>query len=96
MNDSRMLPKPSSPISIVATSQSPTCLKFAAEYCNYNVAAGNGHNTPTAFAERNKGLVDAARNARRDVGGVGLFMVIAARQIRAAWAKWELINPAVR
>jgi pyrimidine oxygenase len=90
MNDCKMLPKPSSPISIVAAGQSPTGLKFAAEHCDYNFAAGTGHNTPTAFAERNKDLVEAAKNAGRDVGAMVLFMVIAAETDEAAWAKWEL------
>ena len=90
MNDCKMLPKPSSPISIVAAAQSPTGLKLAAEHCDYNFALGNGHNTPTAFAERNKDLVDATKNPGRDVEAMVLFMVIAAETDEAACAKWEL------
>jgi pyrimidine oxygenase len=90
MNDCKMLPKPSNPISIVAAGQSPTGLKFAAEHCDYNFASGDGHNTPTAFAVRNQELVAAAKKAGTDVGAMVLFMIIADETDEAAWGKWEL------
>jgi pyrimidine oxygenase len=95
MEDCRMLPKPSSPIKIVAAGQSPSGLKFAAEHCDYNFTAGSGHNTPTAFADNNKNLVEAAKTAGRDVGAIVLFMIIAYETDEAAEAKWQLYKDGI-
>lgn len=90
MDDCRMLPKPAGDIKIVAAGQSPNGIQFAAKYCDYNFTSGDGHNTPTAFAPKNDGLVKAAKEAGRDVGAIVLFMVIADETDEAAEAKWQL------
>lgn len=95
MNDCKMLPKPSSPIKIVAAGQSPSGLKFAAEHCDYNFTAGSGHNTPSAFAAGNNNLVEAAKTAGRDVGAIVLFMIIADETDEAAEAKWQLYKDGI-
>ena len=90
MNDCKLGPTPSHPIKIVAAGQSPTGVKFAAEHCDFNFASGAGRNTPLAFAEGNMMLVEAAKEAGRDVGALTLFMCIADETDEKAWAKWEL------
>ncbi|MBP1806282.1 pyrimidine utilization protein A [Rubellimicrobium aerolatum] len=95
MDDCRMSPPPSSPIKIVAAGQSPSGMRFAAEYADYNFVMGTGVNTPTAFAPGVAPLVEASRETGRDVGAYVLFMVIADETDEAAQAKWELYRSGV-
>jgi len=95
MTDCKMSPAPSSPIKIVAAGQSPSGVKFAADYCDYNFCAGAGQNTPTAFAAANENLVAAAKAAGRDVGAMVLFMIIADETDEKAFAKWELYKEGI-
>lgn len=90
MEDCKMSPKPSAPIKIVGAGQSERGTKFAAENCDYNFTGSQGHNTPTAFADANQRLVEAAKVSGRDVGALVLFMVIADETDEAAQAKWKL------
>jgi len=89
MKDCMMKPMPENKIEIVAAGQSPRGMAFAAEYADYNFILGTGINTPTAHAESNHRLLDAAARTGRDVGSYVLFMVIADETDELARAKWE-------
>jgi pyrimidine oxygenase len=90
MNDCRLSPQPSAPISIVAAGQSDVGMKFAATYADFSFCMGEGVNTPTKFASSVARLVVAAEKTGRDVGAYALFMVIADETDEAAQDKWEL------
>ncbi|KAI0127237.1 putative pyrimidine monooxygenase ruta [Xylariales sp. AK1849] len=90
MNDCKLSPKPAGQIKVIAAGQSPRGVKFASEYADFNFTSGKGINTPTAFAEANGRLVDAAKEAGRDVGAMVLFMVIFDETDEAATAKWNM------
>ncbi len=90
MEDCRLSPRPSAPISLVAAGQSGTGMKFAADYTEYNFCMGEGVNTPAKFAPSVARLVEAAATSGRKVGAYGLFMIIADETDEAAMAKWEL------
>ncbi|KAH9889751.1 putative pyrimidine monooxygenase ruta [Xylariomycetidae sp. FL2044] len=89
MEDCKLSPQPSGHIPIIAAGQSARGVKFAAEYADYNFTSGKGINTPTAFAEANQRLVDAAKETGRDVGAMVLLMCIADETDEAATAKWS-------
>ncbi|KAF1343811.1 putative pyrimidine monooxygenase ruta [Delphinella strobiligena] len=90
MEDCRLAPRPEAKIPIVAAGQSDRGTKFASEWADFNFTSGKGINTPTAFAEANQRLVDAAKNTGRDVGAMVLLMVIADETDEKAQAKWDL------
>lgn len=89
MEDCKMSPKPSQDIQIVAAGQSGRGMEFASEFADYNFVMGIGINTPTAIAEGNQRLVEAAKKSGRDVGAYVLFMVIADETNELAEAKWQ-------
>jgi pyrimidine oxygenase len=89
MSDCKMQPKPSGDIQIVAAGQSGRGMEFASEFADFNFVMGVGVNTPTAIADGNKKLMDAAEKSGRDVGAFVLFMVIADETNELAEAKWE-------
>lgn len=90
MEDCVLSPRPADGhIDIVAAGQSNTGMRFAAEHADYNFILGSGVNTPLAFADTTRTLVEAARETGRDVGAMSLFMVIADETDEAAQAKWR-------
>ena len=89
MNDCKLSPPPQGDVEIVAAGTSPRGMKFAAEYADYNFIMGDGINTPTAFADNARILVEAGKASGRDVGAYVLFMVIADETDEAAMAKWH-------
>ncbi|WP_226624624.1 pyrimidine utilization protein A [Alloyangia pacifica] len=89
MADCKLSPPPQGDVEIVAAGMSPRGMKFAAEYADYNFILGAGINTPTAFADNAKILVEAGKESGRDVGAYVLFMVIADETDEAAMAKWQ-------
>ncbi|KAL3427340.1 methanesulfonate monooxygenase [Phlyctema vagabunda] len=95
MNDCKLSPKPSKPITIVAAGQSERGTKFAAEYADYNFCGASGHNTPKTFEKGNLALVEAAKITGRDVGAMVLFMIIAYETDDEAWAKWDWYSEGV-
>lgn len=70
MDDCRLEPRPPKDIKIIAAGQSDRGTKFASEWADYNFTSSKGINTPTAFAENNKRLVEAAKKTGRDVGAM--------------------------
>jgi pyrimidine oxygenase len=89
MEDCRLGPTPRQPIEIVSAGQSDRGMRFTAEHGNYAFCLGSGVNTPTAHAPTNQRLIDAGRQAGRDVGTYVLMMVIADETDEAALAKWK-------
>ncbi|ETS83435.1 Pyrimidine monooxygenase RutA [Pestalotiopsis fici W106-1] len=89
MDDCKLSPRPSGDIKVIAAGQSPRGVKFASEWADYNFCSGKGINTPTAFADANARLVDAAKDTGRDVGAMVLFMIIMDKTDEAATAKWD-------
>ncbi|KGO43663.1 Pyrimidine monooxygenase RutA [Penicillium expansum] len=90
MDDCRLEPRPAGEIKIIAAGQSDRGTKFAADYADYNFTLGKGINAPTAFADSNQRLVDAAKETGRDVGAMILMMLIMDETDEAAEAKWKL------
>lgn len=90
MTDCKLSPQPTKDIKIVAAGQSAKGAKFAAELADYNFVMGVGINTPKAYAPNNKGLIEAAKTAGRDVGAYVLFMIIVEETDEAAQKKWQL------
>ena len=95
MNDCKLLPKPLSPITIIAAGQSPRGTKFAAEYADYNFCGASGHNNPQSFQNGNLTLIEEAKKSGRDVGAMVLFMIIAYETDDEAWAKWDWYSEGV-
>ncbi|KAK5126610.1 hypothetical protein LTR85_009544 [Meristemomyces frigidus] len=89
MEDCKLSPQPAHEIKIVAAGQSGRGLEFASQYADYNFCLGVGLNTPTAFAQANERLLEAAASVGRDVGAYVLFMVITDSTDEAAEAKWQ-------
>lgn len=89
MKDCKMSPQPSKDIKIVAAGQSGRGMEFASQYADFNFVMGVGINTPTAVAPANERLIEAAKQAGRDVGAYVLFMVIADETDEIAQAKWD-------
>ncbi|WP_160123425.1 pyrimidine utilization protein A [Rhodovarius lipocyclicus] len=89
MDDCRLLPLPEGKIPIVCAGQSDAGLRFMAEYADYNFCLGVGINTPKAVAETTARVQAAAAKTGRDVGALGLFMIIADETDEAAMARWN-------
>jgi len=92
MDACKLSPRPKNGIPLVSAGQSDRGMEFAAQYCNYNVALGEGVNEPTKAAAVPARMLEHAKRAGRDVGSYMLFMVIADETDAAAMAKWDLYN----
>jgi pyrimidine oxygenase len=92
MDECRLSPRPPNGIPLVSAGQSDRGMEFAAQYCNFNFALGEGVNEPTKAASVPARMLDHARRAGRDVGSYMLYMVIADETDAAAMAKWDLYN----
>jgi pyrimidine oxygenase len=92
MEACKLSPRPKAGIPLVAAGQSDRGMEFAAKYCDFNFALGEGVNEPTKAASVPARMLEHARQAGRDVGSYMLFMVIADETDVAALAKWDLYN----
>jgi len=90
MDQCRLSPRPAKPVKLVSAGQSDRGMEFAAQYCDYNFALGEGVNEPTKAAGVPERMLAHAEQAGRDVGSYMLYMVIADESDDAAMAKWEL------
>jgi pyrimidine oxygenase len=92
MDACKLSPRPAQPIKLVAAGQSDRGVEFAARYCDFNFAFGEGVNTPVAAAYRPARMMEQGRKIGRDVGTYMLYMVIADETDEAAMAKWDSYN----
>ncbi len=92
MEDCRLSPRPEAAVPVVSAGQSDRGMQFAATYCDYNFALGQGVNEPTRAAALPARMLEHAKATGRDVGSYMLFMVIADETDAAAMAKWDLYN----
>jgi pyrimidine oxygenase len=92
MDACKLSPRPSAPVRLVSAGQSDRGMEFAARYCDYNFALGEGVNDPTKSAAVPARMLEHAKRAGRDVGSYMLFMVIADETDAAAMRKWDLYN----
>jgi pyrimidine oxygenase len=92
MNDCRLLPRPSRPITIVSAGQSDRGMAFVKEYCDYSFIAAGGVNNPSAIAPTLARLKKAIEGAKREIGALVLLTVIADETDEAAMAKLERYN----
>ena len=67
-------------------------MEFAATYCDFNFALGEGVNEPQKCIDVPRRMLAARGKTGRDVGNYMLFMVIADETDEAALAKWDLYN----
>ena len=86
------VPRPVAPIKLVAAGQSDRGMEFAAQYCDFNFALGEGVNEPTKAAGVPARMLAHAAKTGRDVGSYMLYMVIADETDETALAKWQLYN----
>jgi pyrimidine oxygenase len=92
MDECKLSPLPSAPMKVVAAGQSDRGMEFAAEYCDFNFALGEGVNEPTRAAGVPARMLEHAQKTGRDVGSYMLYMVIADETDAAAMAKWDHYN----
>ena len=92
MDDCRLSPPPKGPVPLVSAGQSDRGMQFAAQYCDFNFALGEGVNEPTRAASVPARMLEHARATGRDVGSYMLYMVIAEETDAEAMAKWDLYN----
>jgi pyrimidine oxygenase len=92
MDACKLSPRPASPVRLVAAGQSDRGMEFAARYCDFNFAFGEGLNTPTKGAGVPARMAAHAAQAGRDVGSYMLYMIIADETDAAAMAKWDRYN----
>ncbi|MBV9824161.1 MAG: pyrimidine utilization protein A [Alphaproteobacteria bacterium] len=92
MDACKLSPRPAEPIKLVAAGQSDRGMEFAARYCDFNFALGEGVNEPTKAASVPARMLAHAQKAGRDVGSYMLYMIIADETDAAAMAKWESYN----
>jgi pyrimidine oxygenase len=92
MDECKLSPRPAEPVRLVAAGQSDRGMQFAAHYCDFNFAFGEGLNTPTKGADVPARMLAHAAKAGRDVGSYMLYMVIAGETDAAAMAKWDAYN----
>jgi pyrimidine oxygenase len=92
MEACKLSPRPENRIKLVAAGQSDRGMEFAARYCDFNFALGEGVNEPTRAAGVPARMLAHAETAGRDVGSYMLFMVIADETDEAAMTKWTLYN----
>ncbi len=89
MDACKLSPRPASPVKLVSAGQSDRGMEFAAQYCDFNFALGEGVNEPARAAGVPARMLEHARRAGRDVGSYMLYMVIADETDAAAMAKWD-------
>jgi pyrimidine oxygenase len=92
MNDCRLPPHPSKPITLVSAGQSERGMRFVADYCDYSFVATGGLNNPTAIAPTIERLNRATAGANRTIGALVLIMILADETDEAANAKLQLYN----
>ena len=92
MDACKLSPLPAAPIRLVAAGQSDRGMEFAARYCDFNFALGEGVNEPTKAAAVPARMLAHAAKTGRDVGSYMLYMVIADETDEAAMAKWDHYN----
>jgi pyrimidine oxygenase len=92
MDACKLSPRPADRIKLVAAGQSDRGMAFAAQYCDFNFALGEGVNEPTRAAPVPARMLAHAQKAGRDVGSYMLYMIIADETDEAAMKKWELYN----
>ncbi|MGE0222431.1 MAG: pyrimidine utilization protein A [Acetobacteraceae bacterium] len=92
MDDCRLSPPPIGKVPLVSAGQSDRGMEFAAQYCDFNFALGEGLNDPCRAAGVPARMLAHARKAGRDVGSYMLYMIIADETDDAAMAKWNLYN----
>ena len=92
MDDCRLLPHPSHPITVVSAGQSDRGMTFVKEYCDYSFVAAAGVNNPEAIAPTIARLRTAIAGAAREIGALVLLTVIADETDEAAMAKLERYN----
>lgn len=92
MDACKLSPRPKAPIKVVSAGQSDRGMEFAARYCDFNFALGEGVNQPTLAAGVPARMLAHAEREGRDVGSYMLYMIIADETESAAMAKWELYN----
>ena len=92
MDACKLSPRPVAPIKLVAAGQSDRGMEFAAQYCDFNFALGEGVNEPTKAAGVPARMLAHAAKTGRDVGSYMLYMVIADETDETALAKWQLYN----
>lgn len=91
MDACKLSPRPKK-IPLVSAGQSDRGMEFAAQYCDFNFALGEGVNEPKKAASVPARMLDHAQKAGRDVGSYMLYMIIADETDAAALAKWDLYN----
>jgi pyrimidine oxygenase len=89
MEACKLSPRPAAPVKLVSAGQSDRGMEFAAQYCDFNFALGEGVNEPGRAAGVPARMLEHARRAGRDVGSYMLYMVIADETDAAAMAKWD-------
>lgn len=92
MDNCRLSPPPVKPVQLVAAGQSDRGMQFAAEYCDFNFAFGQGVNEPTKAADVPARLQSHAAKTGREVGSYMLYMIIADETDAVAMAKWDAYN----
>ena len=92
MDDCRLSPQPAVPVNLVSAGQSDRGMEFAAQYCDFNFALGEGVNEPTRAAGVPARMLAHAAKTGRDAGSYMLYMIIADETDEAAMAKWDLYN----
>jgi len=89
MDACKLSPCPASPVKLVSAGQSDRGMEFAAQYCDFNFALGEGVNEPARAAGVPARMLEHAQRAGRDVGSYMLYMVIADETDAAAMRKWD-------
>src|ERR1700712_1752543 len=74
MDAGKLSPPPVKPVKLVAAGQSDRGMEFAARYCDFNFALGEGVNQPTQAAGVPARMLAHAANTGRDVGSYMLYM----------------------
>ena len=89
MDACKLSPRPASPVKLVSAGQSDRGMAFAAQFCDFNFALGEGVNEPGRAAGVPARMLEHAHRAGRDVGSYMLYMVIADETDAAAMRKWD-------
>ncbi|MFZ4407746.1 MAG: pyrimidine utilization protein A [Paracraurococcus sp.] len=92
MDQCKLSPPPQVPIKLVSAGQSDRGMEFAATYCDFNFALGEGVNEPTKCIDVPRRMMEHGAKTGRDVGSYILYTVIAEETDEAALAKWDLYN----
>jgi pyrimidine oxygenase len=94
MDACKLSPRPVDRIKLVAAGQSDRGMEFAAQYCDFNFALGEGVNEPTKAAAVPARMLAHAEKTGRDVGSYMLYMIIADETDDAAMRKWSCTTTA--